>query len=136
MRGDRDLLQQQIEDMQYAEHDAVAQRLQQARELNQEGNRLFDAGRRDEGLVTWQQEMRLLRQAIDISTRLARCLPRTPGPGNPVERDALGEESQVIVQRQAELAGRYDDIRKTLAAGRVEEAVAAIDARCNWRWSS
>jgi formylglycine-generating enzyme required for sulfatase activity/tRNA A-37 threonylcarbamoyl transferase component Bud32 len=119
-------LQGQVKDLPYAEHDAVAQRLDQARQLGQQRKQEYDAGQRDEELATLRREMEILRQAIRISTGLARLLPRLEALGIPLNETPWVDQSPVIVRRQSELARQYQDINGLLADGRIDEADESI----------
>ena len=87
---DYDLLQQQVEDLPYAEHEAVAQRLQQAGELRKRGRavRRRTAGRGPGYAATGDATS---PASPRINPR-ARPLPAAArSPGNPLERDAVGQ---------------------------------------------
>lgn len=124
---DYDALREQVKDLPYAKHDAVAQRLSQAQQLRQQRNEHYNAGRREEEQAALQQEMQLLRQAIDISSGLTRCLPRLETLGIPLNETPWIDQSPVIVRRRTELARQYQDVNGLLVAGRTTEAAAAID---------
>ncbi len=120
-------LQGQVKDLPYAEHDAVAQRLDQARQLEQQRKQEYESGRRDEELATLRREMAILRQAIQISTGLARLLPRLEALGIPLNETPWVDQSPVIMSSQSKLSRQYQQINQMLADGRIDEADESIE---------
>lgn len=122
------VLKEQTKDLPYADHEAVAGRLEQAEQLRSEWNKQLDAGQRDEAMATLVREMTVLQEAVDIGRGLGRCLPRLEALGIPLNETPWNDHSPVIAKRCAELAQHYQDVTAILREGRIDDAWQALDA--------